>query len=371
MRFSGPSPGPAWMFGRRCRRSRAIRRRHDPDLMAHPRKRANCTSAKAASRRAYCETVRPSHVSKVLYDCPCCRDRRDMTEASLAPGELEGGTPRRGAAPASGAAVDWDAASIGGEDHAADVLRVMVSSLDIFASRIVRDVRDSLAAPPWRSGLPPAARPRPGLPWAAGSPRVPDRNFVAHAGSLRAKSWRNHEPRSAGLTSANRNCSAARLDLRLGQGSPPPRWRPSANPAQRPRGRRRRRGGSALRANPFPYGELPFDLGRLEAARACLAKLQAQGFHGSVEDHEPVGSSVSAQHGRTISHRPARASRPQCDLSAIRSKSPLSGRSGKSRAFGIFDRRRAPAHRVCITRPPSKRTGVLRPSMRIRRASSR
>src|SRR6266851_1170130 len=134
--------------------------------------------------------VRPVDVSKVLYELHLLPDRRDMTEAALAPVELEGGTPvERPAAAAAGATADWGRrleAAV--KAQSADVRRFIVASLDSFASRIVSDLRDSMPAPP--AEVPsPAVRPaRPA------SQRCRSRR----AGSLRAMIWRNRGPKSPG-----------------------------------------------------------------------------------------------------------------------------------------------------------------------------
>src|SRR4029077_6928436 len=42
-------------------------------------------------------------------------------------------------------------------------------------------------------------------------------------------------------------------------------------------------GTAAPRIEPVPYGEIPFDRGRLDALRELLAKLETQGFRGVVK----------------------------------------------------------------------------------------
>src|ERR1700689_1510396 len=116
--------------------------------------------------------VRPVDVSKVLYELHLLPDRRDMTEAALAPVELVGGTPvERPAAPAAGAAagIDWGRrieAAV--KDQAVDVRRFIVASLDSFASRIVSDVRDSMPTPTLEFPPAPVRPPRPRWPWIGG-----------------------------------------------------------------------------------------------------------------------------------------------------------------------------------------------------------
>src|ERR1700730_8621755 len=96
--------------------------------------------------------VRPVDVSKVLYELHLLPDRRDMSEAALAPVEFEGVSALErapAAAAAAGATVDWGRRlETAVKDQAADVRRFIVASLDSFASRIVSDVRDSMPSAP-------------------------------------------------------------------------------------------------------------------------------------------------------------------------------------------------------------------------------
>src|SRR6202041_3802522 len=99
-------------------------------------------------------------------------DRRDMTEAVLAPVELEGGTPVERtpvAAPCAGASADWGGrVETGVKNQGVDVRRFIVASLDSFASRIVSDVRNSMPAPAPELPPPPAPSRNTVWPWATG-----------------------------------------------------------------------------------------------------------------------------------------------------------------------------------------------------------
>src|SRR6202041_1492643 len=115
--------------------------------------------------------VRPVDVSKVLYELHLLPDRRDMTEAVLAPVELEGGAPveRTPAGPGAAATVDWGRrVETAVKNQAADVRRFIVASLDSFASRIVSDVRNSMPAPAPEPPPPPAPSRNTVWPWATG-----------------------------------------------------------------------------------------------------------------------------------------------------------------------------------------------------------
>src|SRR5258707_3473204 len=111
--------------------------------------------------------VRPVDVSKVLYELHLLPDRRDMTEAALAPVELEGGAPvERPAAAAAGATADWGRRlETAGEAPSADVRPFIVPSLRSFASPIVSDLFDSM--PFSSAGVPPgpARAVGPTRPW--------------------------------------------------------------------------------------------------------------------------------------------------------------------------------------------------------------
>src|SRR3984957_15837624 len=93
--------------------------------------------------------VRPVDVSKVLCELHLLPDRRDMTEAALAPVELEGDIPveRPPTAARAGSGVDWgQRLESAVKEQTIDVRRFIVASLDSFASRIVSDVRSAMPA---------------------------------------------------------------------------------------------------------------------------------------------------------------------------------------------------------------------------------
>src|SRR5258706_1228856 len=80
--------------------------------------------------------VRPVDVSKVLYELHLLPDRRDMTEAALAPVELEGGAPvERPAAAAGGATADSGRRrGTAPKAQSADGRRFILPSLHSFSS---------------------------------------------------------------------------------------------------------------------------------------------------------------------------------------------------------------------------------------------
>ncbi|HWY93778.1 MAG TPA: response regulator [Steroidobacteraceae bacterium] len=280
--------------------------------------------------------VRPVDVSKVLYELHLLPDRRDMTEAALAPVELEGGTPVVRPPPAAGAAVDWGRrVESAVRDQAADVRRFIVASLDSFASRIVSDVRDSMAAPPLEVPTPAARAPRPVWPWAAG---VAAACLIAISFAacwlVAREDLSKSRAEVAGLTSANAELQRARLDLSASVKDLTAALA-FTNTGTAP-GAAVGAGGTAiaLRAEPVPYGELPFDRGRLEALRELLAKLQAQGFHGVVKITSLSGL-FCLSGNTTDGFTPAGASVPasKCDLVGNPFEDSLSGQQRQSLAF--------------------------------------
>jgi CheY-like chemotaxis protein len=282
--------------------------------------------------------VRPVDVSKVLYELHLLPDRRDMTEAALAPVELEGGTPVVRPLPAPGVAVDWGRRLESAvRDQAADVRRFIVASLDSFASRIVSDVRDSMAAPPLEVPPPAARAPRPAWPWAAG---VAAACLIAISFAacwlIAREDLAKSRAEIAGLTSANAELERARLDLSASvKDLTAALAATSANTGTAP-GAAVGASGAAFtqRAEPVPYGEIPFDHGRLEALRELLAKLEAQGFHGVVKITSLSG--LFCLSGNTADgFTPAAAGVPasKCDMVGNPFEESLSGQQRQSLAF--------------------------------------
>jgi CheY-like chemotaxis protein len=281
--------------------------------------------------------VRPVDVSKVLYELHLLPDRRDMAEPVLAPVELEGGKPiERAPAAAPGATVDWGRRLESAlKDQASDVRRFIVASLDSFASRIVSDVRDSMPILPAEIPPPAPRADRPVWPWAAG---VAAACLVAVGFAVCWLIARDDLAKSraavAGLTSANAELQHARLDLSasikdltaaLASASAGTAAAAGADPGAP---------AAALRIEPVPYGEIPFDRGRLEALREVLAKLEVQGFHGVVKITSLSGLfclSGNAADGFT----PAGANVPasKCDVVGNPFEESLSGQQRQSLAF--------------------------------------
>ena len=269
--------------------------------------------------------VRPVDVSKVLYELHLLPDRRDTAEPVLVPVEIEGAAIRgsvvagrpsavnAGIGDARAPPADWGRrieASV--KEQSADIRRFVVASLDSFASRIVSDVREIVAAP--KDPLPPVAAPKRQVwPWAAALLAVAataatcavlwaltreelatSRNEIAAQISANAELQRS----SRALATTVKDLTAAlAASAALNAG---------ATPA----------GGTAgSRLEPVPYGEIPFDRSRLEVLREFLTKLQSQGFHGVVKITSASGLFCLAGNP-TDGFAPASAVLPvgKCDL---------------------------------------------------------
>jgi CheY-like chemotaxis protein len=278
--------------------------------------------------------VRPVDVSKVLYELHLLPERRDMTESALAPMEMEDGTPiERAPAPAAG---DWaHRLESTVKDQAVDIRRFIVASLDSFASRIVSDVRDSTPPPTLEFPPAPARAARPTWPWAAGvgAACLIAVSFAA-AWLIAREELARSRAEIAGLTSANIELQHARTDLSAAVKDLTTAL--AAGGTGAPGGVPAGAGAAAIapRVEPVPYGEIPFDRGRLEVLRELLAKLEAQGFHGVVKITSLSGLyclSGNATDGFT----PAAASllASKCDLVGNPFEESLSGQQRQSLAF--------------------------------------
>ena len=282
--------------------------------------------------------VRPVDVSKVLYELHLLPDRRDLTEPALAPVELQaGGLIARAPPPAAGAA-DWGRrveAAI--KDQAVDVRRFIVATLDSFASRIVSDVRDAIPAPTLEFPPPPARSAPPVWPWAAAIAAVLLAGAVAGAGWLRSRDdLAKSQSEVAALTSANAELQHARAELSgtvkelmaalaaASAGSSALPGGPGAAGAS----------PFAPRVEPVPYGEIPFDRGRLDVLRELLAKLETQGFHGVVKITSQAGLfCLSGNAADGFAPAAANLLASKCDLVGNPFEESLSGQQRQSLAF--------------------------------------
>jgi CheY-like chemotaxis protein len=308
--------------------------------------------------------VRPVDVSKVLYELHLLPDRRDMTEPALSPVEMEGGTPvdkaiAAAAAPSGGAGAPVAATASAGnpmtlsaesgrriesaiKDQTVDLRRFIVACLDSFATRIVSDVRDARPASNVEPLLPPppVRAQRPTWPWAAG---VAAASVVALGFAASWLGARNDLAKAraevAGLTSANAELQRARSDLSATvkdltsdlaaatatAGTLAPGAAVGATAAM-PAG--------VSHVEPVPYGEIPFDRGRLDVLRDMLAKLESQGFHGVLKITSVAGLfclTGNAADGFTLAGAGLPAAK--CDLIGNPFEDSLSGQQRQSLAF--------------------------------------
>jgi CheY-like chemotaxis protein len=283
--------------------------------------------------------VRPVDVSKVLYELHLLPDRRDMTESALAPVEMEGGTPVTKAAGArSGPTADWarrlDSTL---KDQAVDVRRFIVASLDSFASRIVTDLRDSMSPPTLEFPPAPPRAWRPTRPWVAGiaATGLAALAFAA-AWFIDRDELVKTRAEIAGLTSSNSELQRMRLDLSATVKELTAALAAATGGAGTAGGAPAGAGPAAFapRVEPVPYGEIPFDRGRLEVLRELLTKLQGQGFHGVVKITSFSGLYCLSGNA-TEGFVPAAANllANKCDLIGNPFEESLSGQQRQSLAF--------------------------------------
>ncbi len=285
--------------------------------------------------------VRPVDVSKVLHELHLLPDRRDMTDPGLFPVELEGlaavpstaaGTAMRQPPSSSALPPDWGRRLESAvKQQSVDMRRFIVASLDGLAAQIGAELRQAAPATPALE-RPPVASPQraPTWPWAAAFSAA---CLIAVVCAALWESTRGDLSKSraelAALRAANAQLQHEREDLAAtvkdltsavaatGANSAPP---PSA--------------AALPHTEPVPYGEIPFDRGRLEVLRDLLAKLEAQGFRGVVKLTSLTGMFCLSGNA-TDGFAPASAVLPanKCDLVGNPFEESLSGQQRESLAF--------------------------------------
>lgn len=287
--------------------------------------------------------VRPVDVSKVLYELHLLPDRRDAAGPVLMPTEFEGGAsverlpapppPASSAATSEAARAptpDWTRRiEIAVKDQGADLRRFMVASLDSFATRVVGDLRDAMPSAPASIAPPPALRKPVVWPWVLALMTLLLSTVVCAAlWAMTRDELMNLRGRVAALSVANADLERARAELAgnvkdltaaVAAGSAAA----SASGAAIP-----------VRVELVPYGEIPFDRSRLEAMREFLAKLETQGFHGTVRVTSFSG--VFCLSGNAADgYMPASAGSPagKCDLLGNPFEESLTGQQRQSLAF--------------------------------------
>ena len=301
--------------------------------------------------------VRAVDVSKVLYELHLLPDRRETTDPELLPVELE----------TSGVVA---AKSIGAEsthrleatlkEQSAEMRRFIIASLDGFAVRISNDVRAlaPVVADPMPLAPPP---PRPRVwPWVAALLlacavaavcavfwALSREDLIQSRTQLAAATSQNDELRhgrdellaiTTELTSAN-----------------------AANAAALPAA-----GTLGTRVEQVPYGEIPFDRGRIDALRDYLTKLEAQSFHGVVKITSAEGLFCLSGNA-TEGFSPTAAASPigKCDTVGNPFEEALTGQQRQSLAFANLiagvRQRAAGAIAVTIENAGSSRVAVPYP----------
>jgi CheY-like chemotaxis protein len=225
--------------------------------------------------------VRPVDVSKVLYELRLLPDRRNMGDPALLPVELDA-TATAAAAPKPASSDGTRRLEATVKDQSVEMRRFIVASLDSFASRIVSELHEVTAAP--------TAEPSPQLTAASPArvwPWIVALGTMAAVIVVCAVSWalsrealtKAHADIDA-LEAAGADLRHARDELAATNKELTAALAASVANAAAPVAAS---AAVAARVEPVPYGELPFDRGRLDALRDLLAKLEAQGFHGVVK----------------------------------------------------------------------------------------
>ena len=265
----------------------------------------------------------------------CCLTGATRPSPRWTPVELEGTTPivRTPAAAGAGAGIDWgrrvEAAL---KEQTVDVRRFIVATLDSFASRIVSDVRDSIPAPTLEFPQPPPRAARPIWPWTAAIAAACLAAAVCGSGWLSTRDdLTKARSEVAALTSANAELQHARAEL---SGTVKDLTSALAAASAGPAGLSTASGGILARVELVPYGEIPFDRGRLDVLRDLLAKLETQGFHGVVKITSLAGL-FCLNGNATDGFTPAGANllASKCDVIGNPFEESLSGQQRQSLAF--------------------------------------
>jgi CheY-like chemotaxis protein len=284
--------------------------------------------------------VRPVDVSKVLYELHLLPERRDGEEPVLAPVEIDQGAAverRIAPKPAAAVNVDWGRrVESAVKDQAVDIRRFIVASLDSFATRIVSDLRGSMPIQYDEPLAPPKPPPPPTWPRTAGVIALCLVAAALGAGWLATRNdLAGARTEIAGLKSTNSELQRSSLELAatvkdltaaLAAANNNPAGAAGAPPT-----------GTSLvppRAELVPYGEIPFDRGRLDVLREMLTKLEAQSFHGVVKITNMAGLFCLTGNG-TDGYAPAAAALPaaRCDLIGNPFDESLSEQQRESLAF--------------------------------------
>jgi CheY-like chemotaxis protein len=288
--------------------------------------------------------VRPVDVSKVLYELHLLPDRRDAAEPALVPVEItaEPGGARVVTAGPPQTAQDWGRrieAAV--KQQSVDLRRFVVASLDSLAARLESDLRNAVTVPAAAPAPIPEAPPppRPSMsPWMAGAA------VVCLLGGLSAFLWMSTRDdlakahaelaelraADADLKQTSDRLADSLKDLSAAVAAAAAAGAPGSAPGAGAPGV----GAGLPRAEPVPYGELPFDRSRLDVLREVLGKLEAQNFRGMLKVTSLPGLFCLAGNA-SDGFAPAPASLPvsKCDLVGNPFEESLSGQQRQSIAF--------------------------------------
>jgi CheY-like chemotaxis protein len=219
--------------------------------------------------------IKPTDVSKVLYQLHLVPDRRNTEQTSFRTATLA--ALQEVAEPAAAAALGKPLTDGMLREHFAELRRMLVATLDTHNERLTSDVRAAIEG----TGPPDPAAAR-----APAHMRAADRSWIiASAASLVAlvslALWWQAESQRRDLAT-----EVARL-----QGSPTARSSAAERlTAPRPSGQSTAGAGNPKLlgeykpiVEPVPYGAEPLGGPRLEVLRQLLDRLKAEGYHGTVE----------------------------------------------------------------------------------------
>jgi CheY-like chemotaxis protein len=286
--------------------------------------------------------VRPVDVSKVLYELHLLPDRRDLTEPALVPVEIAtepGGEKTLTAARPAPGSEDWGRrieAAV--KQQSVDLRRFVVASLDSLAARLTSDLRN--AAPPPPAAVPEAAPPPPRRsvwPWIFGAAAL---CLLAGLSTFLWMSTRDDLAKARAELAEIKSADAAlkQTSDRLADSLKDLTAAVTATAASEPGSAAASSAPGAVaglpRAEPVPYGELPFDRSRLEVLRDVLAKLEAQNFRGVLKVTSLPGVFCLAGNA-SDGFAPAPSTLPlsKCDLVGNPFEEGLSGQQRQSIAF--------------------------------------
>ena len=282
--------------------------------------------------------VRPVDVSKVLYELHLLPDRRDMAEPALLPVEMENGTAveRATQMPAGNSGIDWGRrVETAVKEQAGDIRRFMVASLDGFATRIASDVRNSMPVQTGEPLVPPLPPERPVWPWVIGilAASMVGAAFAANWFAARSELALAHAE-IASLKSANGELQRSQIDLAASVKDLTAALASSNSSAAAAAPAAPGTSSIQPRAEQVPYGEIPFDRGRLDVLRDILTKLETQSFRGVVKVVNQAGLFCLTGNAAD-GYAPAAATLPvgKCDVVGNPFDESLSSQQRQSLAF--------------------------------------